>query len=45
MGAAKISHPIFYCGSVWFFGLGFFPVAVGMGQVDFLHKNYFGLVG
>jgi hypothetical protein len=43
-GAEKISHPIVLSEAVWFFGLGLFPVAVGMGQVDFFHKNYVGWV-
>jgi uncharacterized membrane protein len=45
MSAAKISHPIFLSEAVWFFGLGFFPVAVWMGQVNFFHKNYVAWVG
>jgi hypothetical protein len=44
-GALKISHPIFLIEAVWFFSLGLFPVAVGMGQVRFFPLNYVGLDG
>lgn len=37
--------PCFGCGGVWFFGLGWFPVAVGMGKTAFLLGGYVGWVG
>ena len=43
--AAKIPHPIFLTVDVWFFGLGLFTVAVGVGEVNFLRINYVGWVG
>ena len=34
-GALKFPHPVFLLGAVWFFGLGCFPVCVGLGRVRF----------
>jgi hypothetical protein len=34
--ASEFSHPVLWLGYVWFFGLGCFLVAVGMGGVEFL---------
>ncbi len=34
--ASEFSRPILWLGYVWFFGLGCFSVAAGMGGVEFL---------